>query len=522
MKRIFALLLLACSTLLLAGCAGTILENAEKDYYAVGQFNGWGTAVGDETYKMTAIAINDERVASIKAELKGATALYILQVVLPATDAGWSFEYKIDGEVVTFNGNLAVKVVRTAIGDPDTIDFWAQNKESGAIDNLTPDTLYLPPYQETATDGEGTWGDNPGALEAGTYYVVYAELEDGTKAMGLVPVTEIDIALVTDVGNIDDKSFNEGAWNGVIKYAEENNLTYAYWRPNEDSTAAREVSIKAAIAAGADVVVCPGYLFEEAIYNLQSQYPDVAFLLLDGEPHTADYATYYTAANTCCILYQEEQAGYLAGYAAVMEGYTKLGFIGGMSVPAVVRYGYGYVQGAEAAAVAKNVNVTIKYNYAGTFSPSADLKTKMDAWYAAGTEVVFSCGGGIYLSVVAAAEATTSGKVIGVDVDQSAESDRIITSAEKKLVESTYQALTSFYDNDGAWDVDHAGITLTLGAAEDCVGLPTSESSWRLTTFTVAEYNTLFASLKDGSVVVNNSTAAVPAGLTHVTVDYNA
>ena len=187
MKRFFALLLLACSTLLLAGCAGTILENTEKDYYAVGQFNGWGTAVGDEAYKMTAIAINDERVASIKGELKGATALYILQVVLPATDAGWTFEYKIDGETVTFNGNLAVKVVRTAIGDPDTIDFWAQNKESGAITNLTTDTLYMPPYQETATDGEGTWGDNPGALVAGTYNLVWAEF-DGARAMGLIAV----------------------------------------------------------------------------------------------------------------------------------------------------------------------------------------------------------------------------------------------------------------------------------------------------------------------------------------------
>ncbi|MCB9498685.1 MAG: hypothetical protein H6687_02215 [Bacillales bacterium] len=188
MKRIFALLLLACSTLLLAGCAGTILENAEKDYYAVGQFNGWGTAVGDETYKMTAIAINDERVASIKAELKGATAVYVLQVALQGEGAGWTFEYKIDGETVTFDGNQAIKVVRTAKDDPDTIDFWAQNKESGAITNLTPDTLYMPPYQETATDGEGTWGDNPGALEDGTYYLVYAEFST-YKAMGLIIIS---------------------------------------------------------------------------------------------------------------------------------------------------------------------------------------------------------------------------------------------------------------------------------------------------------------------------------------------
>lgn len=517
-KRIIALFLAVFALFAFVGC-GKVLENTEKDYYVTGQIGNWGSAIGQEAYKMEAVKLNDARIASVKDTLKKATAIYILQVALPGSDAGWKNTFKVNGVETDFNGNLSVKVVRTAKDDPDTVDFWAQNKESGAITNLTPSTLFMPAYKETATDGEGTWADNPFAYKAGTYYVVFAEV-GASFYMGLIEPQEVDIALVTDVGNIDDKSFNEGAYNGVIKYAKEKSLTYAYWRPSEDSTAAREVSIKAAINAGAKVVVCPGYLFEEAIYDLQGQYPNVAFLLLDGEPHTADYKTYETKTNTCCILYKEEQAGYLAGYAAVMEGYTKLGFLGGMSVPAVVRYGYGYVQGAEAAATAKNVNVSIKYAYAGSFAPSSDLKTKMDAWYAAGTEVVFSCGGGIYLSVVAAAEAAQA-KVIGVDVDQAAESATIITSAEKKLVESTYQALESFFNNKETWDADHAGKTLVLGAAQDCVGLPTSESSWRLTKWTVAEYETLFAKLKDGSILVDNSTAAAPT-TSKVTVDYEA
>ena len=337
--------------------------------------------------------------------------------------------------------------------------------------------------------------------------------EDDTKYLN----AECEIALVTDVGNIDDKSFNEGAWNGVKEYAKENEKTFAYFRPSEDSTAARVETIEAAIEKGAKVVVCPGFLFDEAIYNVQDKHPDVYFLLLDGEPHTADYSTYKTSENTYCILYKEEQAGYLAGYAAVKDGYTKLGFLGGMSVPAVIRYGYGFVQGAEAAAQEMNVDVEMNYWYSGVFSANDDIKTKMDAWFTAGTEVVFSCGGGIYLSAVAAAEATDNGKVIGVDVDQAAESDRIITSAMKGLTVSVKLALATYYEN-GNWGTK-GGTTANLGAAEDCVGLPTASGSWRMNNFKVEEYNALFAKIKSGEIAVSNAVETAPV-TEKVTVDY--
>lgn len=333
--------------------------------------------------------------------------------------------------------------------------------------------------------------------------------------------TTFDIALVTDVGNIDDKSFNEGTWNGVKNYAEANKITYAYYRPTEDSTAARVETIGTAIEKGAKIVVCPGYLFETAVYEVQDKYPEVQFLLIDGEPHTADYATYKTSPNVHCILFKEEQAGYLAGYAAVMEGYTKLGFLGGMAVPAVVRYGYGYVQGADAAAAAKGLkagDVTIKYWYAGGFAPTDDIKNKMAGWYTEGTEVVFACGGGIYLSATAAATAASK-KVIGVDVDQSAESPTIITSAMKELTKSVEISLTSIYANNGKWDATYAGKTATLGAKELCVGLPTAAASWRLTKWTVAEYEAVFAKLVDGSTVVSNVIDAKPT-VKLVTVNY--
>ena len=332
-----------------------------------------------------------------------------------------------------------------------------------------------------------------------------------------------ELALVTDVGNIDDKSFNEGAWNGVKQYAEANKITYAYYRPSEDSTAAREETITAAIEKGAKTVVCPGYLFAEAIFDMQDKYPEVQFLLLDAEPHNADYSEFKTGTNVHCILYQEEQAGYLAGYAAVMDGYTKLGFLGGMAVDAVIRYGYGFVLGADAAAAELGLEkgaIEIKYWYCGGFAPTDDIKNKMAGWYTDGTEVVFSCGGGIYLSATAAAEAAGA-KVIGVDVDQAAQSPTIITSAMKGLTESVKLALADLYANSGKWPAAQAGKTAILGAKENCVGLPTAADSWRLTTFTVEQYNELFKKLQDGTIVVSNAIDMEPA-VEYCAVDYQS
>ncbi len=324
-----------------------------------------------------------------------------------------------------------------------------------------------------------------------------------------------EIALVTDVGNIDDHSFNQASWEGVMAYAEDNGKTYAYYRPSEDSTEARVEQIKAAVEKGAKVIVLPGYLFEEAVTKMQFEYPDVIFISLDTSPTAGEGSP---AANTYSILYKEEQAGYFAGYAIVKDGYTKLGFLGGMAVPAVIRYGYGFVQGAEAAAKEIGADVEMKYWYCDSFAPSDDIKTKMDSWYADGTEVVFSCGGGIYLSALAAAEAV-DGVVIGVDTDQSYDSDLIITSALKGLKASVVYALTQIYGNDGTLPADMAGQVANLGAENDATGLPTDEHAWRFETFTVEEYEALFAAVKSGELVVSNAIDAAPA-VEKIAVDY--
>lgn len=314
---------------------------------------------------------------------------------------------------------------------------------------------------------------------------------------------QAEIALVTDVGTIDDESFNQASWLGVKRYAEENNKTYRYYQPKEDNNEARKTSIRQAVKNGAKIIVCPGFMFDEAITELQNTYPDIKFVFVDGVPEDIQ-------DNVYSILFKEEQAGFLAGYAAVKEGYRKHGFLGGMAVPAVVRFGYGYVQGANAAAIELEEAIQIEYWYGNAFAGSPTITAKMETWYEGGTEVVFACGGGIYTSALeAAVKVTPNGKVIGVDVDQSSLSELIITSAMKGLEASVYESLKLFFD--GEWDTIAGKVdNLGLQEGEDFVGLPTSTTAWRFENFTKANYQTLLDKIIAGDYEISNAIDVKP------------
>ncbi|WP_294452215.1 BMP family protein [uncultured Gemmiger sp.] len=345
-----------------------------------------------------------------------------------------------------------------------------------------------------------------------------------------------DVAFITDVGNIDDQSFNQYTWQGVQDFCANNSLKANYYRPTEDSDAARLEQVDNAVNDGAKAVVMAGYLFANTLHEAQTKYPDVSFLALDVavtdmlgaggvDTSAADFnmddydLSQYVTSNTALVTYKEEQAGYLAGYAAVTDGYTELGFLGGIAVPAVIRYGYGFVQGANEAAAEMGISdVNIKYWYSGTFSASDEIKTKMDSWYTEGTQVIFACGGQVGNSCAAAAEAN-NGKMIGVDVDQSNLGDFVITSAMKALANSVNVALTDCMSNDWTWSETYAGVEAKLGAAEDCVGLPMETS--KFTKFTQEQYDTMFAEIVDGTLVIDDSSDVnVTPTVTNVTVDY--
>ena len=321
-----------------------------------------------------------------------------------------------------------------------------------------------------------------------------------------------EVAFVTDVGQLKDKSFNEGTWDGVKRFADETGKTYKYYQPANGSEATdddRYDAFKAAADNGAQVIVAAGFMQGTAIEKAAKEYPDVKFVFIDGWAIEG-------CDNVAGIAFQEEQCGYLAGYAAVMEGYTKLGFCGGGGGenPAVNRYGYGYVQGAEAAAAEKDVKVDMNYTfqYGASFSPSAELQALAAGWYEQGTEVIFSCGGSIFDSITAAASANDA-KVIGVDTDQSFSSPTVITSALKGIGEAAYQALTAAYGDDWA---DWGGKDVVLGAAQDAVGLPVD--TWSLENWSVEDYEAMMAKIVSGELAIDNDYNNL-ASTDHVTLN---
>ena len=319
--------------------------------------------------------------------------------------------------------------------------------------------------------------------------------------------TEYEVALITDLGPVDDKSFNQGAWEGVLAYAEEHDVSHKYYRPAEDSAAARLDAIALAVKGGAKIVVCPGFLFGEVVFEAQDKYPETSFILLDADPHDASFSEFRIEDNVMSIYYAEEQGGFQVGYAAVKDGYTNLGFFGGVSVPAVVRYGIGFIQGADYAAVEDGVDVSIKYKYLGSFDAMPEYKTLASSWYSDGTEVIFVAAGGSINNAISAAEEIGGKKVIGCNVDQKDLSDVIITSSLKQLAASVKSGLEDFYGGRFM-----GGEIIRLDAAGGGVGIPDDYS--RFSSFDRAANEKIFGKLVDGSVKVSSDIDVdVPEGM---------
>ena len=329
----------------------------------------------------------------------------------------------------------------------------------------------------------------------------------------------VKVALTCDTGTIDDESFNQACWTAVSSYMGDD---CQYYIPEADaSDEDRETMIRQAVNDGADVIVCVGYLYGASLAWAADQYPDVKFIAIDVTQ--GDIGTDAIPANCYCITFKEEQAGYLAGYAIAKDGKTKLGFLGGMAVPAVIRYGYGFVQGVDAAAAETGTeNVTLNYVYGGQFFGDADITAVMDTWYQHdGVEVVFACGGGIYTSAVDAAKKADA-KVIGVDVDQAgvianyAETEGMtITSAMKGLYPTTYDTLSDVILNDN-WS-KYAGQIATLGlvSADDpeanYVQIPMGDGTQWCDTFTQDDYKAMVKAMYDGELTVSNDITKSPA-----------
>ena len=329
------------------------------------------------------------------------------------------------------------------------------------------------------------------------------------------------IALITDYGDINDASYNQAAYEAGRAWCEKNSADFTYYKPIEDSTEARVAVIDQAVADGYNVLILPGFTFADPIVETAGLYPDVRFIGLDISEDDLKFAAYDNPTYTCpsnvfCALYKEEIGGFMAGYAAVKLGYTKLGFLGGMPVPAVVRYGYGFIQGVDTASTELGIKTEIRYVYGNQFFGDADITAYMENWYRSGTQVVFACGGGIFTSVAEAAQ-KYSGKLIGVDVDQSSMIDGVygrgitVTSAMKGLGETVTFMLDELIS--GRWNV-HGGKIETLGLisgsdpSANFVQLPDS-TQWN-SGFTKSDYAALVSKIYNGTYIVSADIDIMP------------
>ncbi|MBO2527222.1 MAG: hypothetical protein CW335_03460, partial [Clostridiales bacterium] len=338
------------------------------------------------------------------------------------------------------------------------------------------------------------------------------------------------VALVTDYGEITDEAFNQACYEGMSKFCTENGIGFTYYQPADASTDDYIIAIEQAISDGYNVLILPGFALASAIRQEAPLHPDVKFISLDTTE--ADFVNYDETAyvlpeNVYAVNYREELAGFMAGYAAVSLGYTRLGFLGGIEIPAVMRYGYGFLQGADTAAaeLGRAGEVSVNFTYSGQFFADEALTEYIENWYETGTQVVFACGGGIYESVGAAA-AAKGGKVIGVDVDQSAAIDVYgdgitVTSAVKNLSATIHNALQELILNDN-WSAlgghySRLGVVSSSEPEKNDVCLPSS-TQWNADCFGEEAYKGLLSNIIDGTYAVSDEIACRPE--TAIAVSY--
>ncbi len=347
--------------------------------------------------------------------------------------------------------------------------------------------------------------------------------------------SEYRVAMITDAGDITDQSFNQTTYEACSAYCSKNDIDFTYKKPDGDTDYARIAMIDVAVAEGYNVIVMSGYIFAAALVEVTYKYPDVKFIVLDmtagdiiaaavgnkyyDDPDAYEASDYYNTGNTYCAVYREEIPGYMAGYAAVKLGYRSFGYLGGQAVPAVMRFGFGYVQGINDAAEELGIvdQVSVEYAYGGQFYGSTEITAAMDTWYSKGTEIVFACGGGIFTSAAEAA-AKTGGKLIGVDSDQSPIIDAYgegmtVTSAMKGLT-ATINAMLDSIIFLNTWD-EHVGKIENLGLVSgtdtelNYVGLPEDTTQWN-DDFTVEDYHELVQKIFNEEIQIDNSIDVMP------------
>ena len=318
--------------------------------------------------------------------------------------------------------------------------------------------------------------------------------------------SDLKVGMVTDSGTIDDRSFNQGAWEGVYGTAE----NHKYLQPSGETDADYLESIGNLYDAEYKFIVTPGFKFERAVGIAQEKYPDAKFVILDGSP-VNEAGERNMGANTVSIYFAEEQGGFIAGVAAAVEMKEgDFGFIGGMAIPAVQRFNYGFQQGIAYANENLGTNISIKEEnvvYQGGFDDKAGGQQVAAQMYDKGVKVIFTAAGGTGIGAITEAKSrATSGEevfVIGVDVDQYADGvydqatnkSVILTSAMKFIDKSTSAMIHAEVKGEFP-----GGQVLTFDIQNDGIGIPVENPN--LSEETMSAVNTVIESMKNGDITI--------------------
>lgn len=316
---------------------------------------------------------------------------------------------------------------------------------------------------------------------------------------------DYEIAMITESAevSIDDEGDTQSTWEGLRRFAEDNDKTFKYYEPAEDSDDGRLEQIDSAAGAGAKVIVCCGDSFQQVVHTAQSKYEDLTFLYVNGVPKDETGKT-DIGGNCLSVAFDEAQAGFLAGYSAVAEGYSKLGFMAQGKSPAMKRYGCGFLQGCNQAAEEKGWYLDISYTYFDADETAARVQKEAEDWYAEGTELIFACGSGIFDSV--AVEAEIADRAVFAAERASSPSKRILGAVVRECGNAVYQQLAKVYD--GSFD---GGKTVTAGLAEDGISLSVKDGNFEV--FTAEDCRAVSKDLAEGEIKLAGSKVKSVASL---------
>ncbi|WP_010281250.1 BMP family lipoprotein [Bacillus timonensis] len=324
-----------------------------------------------------------------------------------------------------------------------------------------------------------------------------------------VKKSDLKVGMVTDSGTIDDKSFNQGTWEGILAAKESLGIQEKYLKPSGEIESEYLKEIANLYDAGFKFIVTPGFKFETAIYQAQTKYEDAKFVILDGNPHKGDFVP-EVATNTVSIFFAEHESGFLAGVATALElKEGEAGFIGGMEIPAVQKFNWGFQQGLTYANENLGTNLTIKAEnviYQGTFDDVAAGGQIAAQMFNKGIDVIFAAAGGVGIGAINEAKTRVSkGEnvwIVGVDVDQYADGEYedgksvILTSATKKLSHATQELIEQELNGEFP-----GGETIIYSVENDGVGIP--EENPNLSEDTVTKVKDVYEKIKSGEIVVS-------------------